>query len=86
MPSLKEAAAALHLSTRTFRRRLEAEKVTFSAMVDEVRMQRALLLLRSRELTVEDVGERLGFTDVANFTRAFRRWTGTTPTAYRTGA
>jgi AraC-like DNA-binding protein len=85
IPSLTEAADALHMSSRTFRRRLEAESLSFSALVDDERMRRALLLLRSQELSVEAIGERLGYQNVANFTRAFRRWTGTTPTTYRSG-
>jgi AraC-like DNA-binding protein len=83
--SLKEVARALRLSPRTLRRRLEAEQVTFSVLVDTERKQRALLLLRSRKLTIEDIGARLGYQNVANFTRAFRRWMGTTPSAYRNG-
>ncbi|MGH7434617.1 MAG: AraC family transcriptional regulator ligand-binding domain-containing protein, partial [Polyangiaceae bacterium] len=74
--SLVAVARALSLSTRTFRRRLEAEGLTFSELADEERRRRALLLLRSKELSVQQVGERLGYSDVANFTRAFRRWTG----------
>lgn len=60
--------------------------MTFSALIDAERRRRALLLLRSRELSIQQIGERLGYSDVANFTRAFRRWTGKTPSAYRSGA
>jgi AraC-like DNA-binding protein len=79
------AARAIHVSTRTFRRRLEAEGVTFSALADDERRRRALLLLRSNDLSLQEIGDRLGYSDVANFSRAFRRWTGRTPRAYRTG-
>jgi AraC-like DNA-binding protein len=41
------------------------------------------MLLRSSDLSIETVAERVGYSDVANFTRAFRRWTGSTPAAYR---
>jgi AraC-like DNA-binding protein len=85
VPSLADVARDLHLSPRTLRRRLEAEEVSFSSLVDAERMRRALLLLRSHELTVDDIGERLGYQNIANFTRAFRRWTGKTPSAYRNG-
>jgi AraC-like DNA-binding protein len=81
--SLKTVARNLRLSPRTFRRHLESEGVTFSELADEERRRRALLLLRSNELSVREVGDRLGYSDVANFTRAFRRWTGKTPSAYR---
>ena len=52
-------------------------------VVDDVRKQRALLLLARKDLGVEQVADRLGYSDVANFTRAFRRWTGQTPAEYR---
>jgi AraC-like DNA-binding protein len=81
--SLKGVARALRLSPRTFRRHLEAEGVTFSMLADEERRRRALLLLRSNELSIREIGDRLGYSDGANFTRAFRRWTGKTPRAYR---
>jgi AraC-like DNA-binding protein len=84
-PPLKDVARALRLSPRTFRRRLEGEGVSFSALVDVERMRKSLLLLRSQELTIEQISERLGYENVANFTRAFRRWTGKTPSAYRSG-
>jgi len=40
-------------------------------------------MLRSSEITFEEVAERLDYSSVANFVRAFRRWTGKTPAAYR---
>jgi AraC-like DNA-binding protein len=83
--SLPGAARVLHVSTRTFRRRLDAEGVTFSMLADDERRRRALLLLRSNELSLQEIGDRLGYSDVANFSRAFRRWTGKTPRAYRSG-
>jgi AraC-like DNA-binding protein len=83
LPSLDEAASALALSSRTLKRRLAEEGTGFGAILDEQRKDRALLLLRSGELSVEAVAERVGYSDVANFTRAFRRWTGATPTAFR---
>jgi len=81
--SLDDVAKALSLSGRTLKRRLAEEGTDFSTLLDEQRRERALLLLRSPELSVEAVADRIGYSDVANFTRAFRRWTGTTPTAYR---
>jgi len=56
---------------------------SFSEVLDEVRRQRALLLLEDRRLALADVAGRLGYSDTANFTRAFRRWTGQTPAAFR---
>ncbi|HEY3818845.1 MAG TPA: AraC family transcriptional regulator [Polyangiaceae bacterium] len=81
--SLDDVARRLHVSTRTLKRRLAEEGASFSGMLEEVRRQRALLLLEDRRLAVEEVAARLGYSDAANFTRAFRRWTGETPAAYR---
>jgi AraC-like DNA-binding protein len=81
--SLEEAAKDLGMSARTMRRRLADEGLTFAMLLNEQRKESALAMLRSRERTVDDVASRLGYSNAANFTRAFRQWTGTTPTAYR---
>jgi AraC-like DNA-binding protein len=81
--SVVEVAHQLHVSTRTLKRRLAEHGTTFTEIADDVRRQRALLLLENRELSIGEVASRLGYTEVPNFTRAFRRWTGKTPAAYR---
>jgi AraC-like DNA-binding protein len=80
---LEEVAVELHVSTRTLKRRLAAEAVSFSQLLDEERRSHALLLLRAPERSLDEIADRLGYSDLANFTRAFRRWTGKTPGAYR---
>jgi AraC-like DNA-binding protein len=81
--SLEEAAKELGMSARTLRRRLALEGLSFASVLNEQRKETALAMLRSRELSVDDVAARLGYSNAANFTRAFRQWTGMTPTAYR---
>jgi AraC-like DNA-binding protein len=81
---LKIIAGDLQLAPRTLRRRLRSEGTTFSALMEDDRKERALLLLRGSGLSIRQIGERLGYSDTANFTRAFRRWTGLTPSRYRT--
>lgn len=76
-------AKRLHLSSRTLKRRLADHGTTFSAIRDEDRRQRALLLLADRSLSIGEVATQLGYTELPNFTRAFRRWTGETPAEYR---
>ncbi|NUT92715.1 MAG: AraC family transcriptional regulator [Saccharothrix sp.] len=83
-PDMTATAARLHLSTRTLRRRLAAEGTSYHRLVAEVRHATALELLSTTRLGVEPIALRLGYTDASTFTRAFRRWTGTTPGAYRT--
>jgi AraC-like DNA-binding protein len=84
--SLEEAAALLSMSPRTLKRRLAGEGTEFSALLDEQRKDRAIALLRSPDVALAAVAEALGYSDTANFSRAFRRWTGSTPAAYRRGA
>ncbi len=81
--SLDDVARELHLSSRTLKRRLADEHTTFSAIRENLRRQRALLLLDHRGLAIGEIASRLGYTELPNFTRAFRRWTGMTPASYR---
>jgi len=81
--SVVEVAAQLNMSARTLKRRLAERATTFSAIRDDVRLQRALLLLDDRRRTIGEIATQLGYTELPNFTRAFRKWTGMTPHAYR---
>ncbi len=83
--SLEDVAAEMHLSPRTLKRKLAAQGVTYTDVLDEQRREAALLLLSAPDLSLDVVAERLGYSDVANFSRAFRRWTGASPGAYRRG-
>lgn len=81
--SSPEVALALHLSPRTFSRRLAAEGTHFQAIKDEVRRDLAIQELTSGQQTLIDLASWLGFEDLPSFNRAFKRWTGSTPGAYR---
>jgi AraC-like DNA-binding protein len=83
MRSLREVAGCMQLSVRTFKRRLAAQGVSFSELVEQERRQRACLLLTSSQLSLNEITERLGYSTLPNFARAFRRWTGQTPAHYR---
>lgn len=82
-PVLDEVAAQLCMSGRTLTRKLQARGLRFQALVDEVRQRRALQLLVRDDLDIQAVATALGFADPANFTRAFKRWTGCSPSLYR---
>jgi AraC-like DNA-binding protein len=84
MPSMREAAAELHLDERTLHRRLSSEGTSFRKLEAEVREALAVELLSRNGLTVEEVSSRLGYSEVAAFSRAFKRWTGTPPSTVRT--
>jgi len=76
-------ARALRMAPRTLKRRLAELGTTYSTLRDSQRRARALLLLDERALSISEVADRLGYTELPNFTRAFRRWTGMSPAAYR---
>jgi AraC-like DNA-binding protein len=76
-------ARSLHLSTRTLKRRLMDEGVTYSALLDGERHKRALTMVSVTDLPLEEVAHRLDYSSFANFARAFRRWTGESPAQYR---
>lgn len=81
--SIERVARDLHLSVRTLRRRLDALGVTFQRLLEEVRHRRAVEYLTTTEEGIERIAARLGYLDSSNFRRAFRRWTGKPPAAYR---
>lgn len=82
-PAMAEVAAERHVTERTLRRQLAAEGTSFRALLDEVREALARELLVAAGLGVEQTAARLGFAEPASFVHAFRRWTGTTPGAFR---
>jgi AraC-like DNA-binding protein len=81
--SLKDVSAALGLSPRSLKRKLAVQNASFSTLVEQQQRETAMLLLRSSEQTIEQIADKLGYSNVSNFVRAFRRWVGDTPAAYR---
>lgn len=84
-PAMADIARELNITERTLRRQLAAAGQRFSAIRDRVLEQRARLLLQESSLTVSAIAAELGFGDLRDFRRAFRRWTGLTPQALRQG-
>jgi AraC-like DNA-binding protein len=82
-PSRVEIARALGTSTRTLQRRLAAESTTYAELVDTTRRDLAEAYLRQDRYSMTDIAYLLGFASAASFTRAFRRWTGRTPSEGR---
>ena len=82
-PSVVEIAKDLRMSPRTLKRKLAELDTTFSVIRDDLRRQRALLMLDNRALSIGEIAAKLGYSELPNFTRAFRKWTGQTPIAYR---
>ncbi|MES2820406.1 MAG: AraC family transcriptional regulator [Pseudomonadota bacterium] len=82
-PDLESAARALHTSGRSLRRQLSGLGTSYQAVLDEVRKRLALQYLGTTQLPLFEVAALLGFSDVSNFRRAFRKWTGKRPGDYR---
>ena len=82
-PTFTDIAKKLCLSERTLRRRLADNGVSFQALLDNVRKNRALEMLANPRLSIEQVAFEVGFCDSHNFRRAFKRWTGSTPSEMR---
>jgi AraC-like DNA-binding protein len=80
---IRALARELHISVRTLQRRLGEEGTSFAVLVDEVRHELARTLIRRADLSLVDVATRVGFAEFATFSRAFKRWTGLAPGAYR---
>lgn len=82
-PTVYAAAAAASMNLRTMQRQLATGGVTFETILDEYRHRHAVLYLQIGDMSVTDIAFKLGYSDSAHFTRAFRRWTGRNPRAFR---
>lgn len=80
---IEAVAEQLFMSDRTLKRQLAAEDTSFSTIVDEVRYRRATSLLSRTDYSLEQIADELGYSDVANFSRAFKRWSGRSPSNWR---
>jgi AraC-like DNA-binding protein len=81
--SAKRIAGLLSMNRRTLNRRLHGEGTSFTIVVNEVRFEIARQLLADSEVTFNQVAAALGFSEPSAFTRAFRRWSGQSPTEWR---
>lgn len=76
-------ATPFNMSPRHLRRKLSETRTTYEKLLDEVRMELAMRLIQEGRLNLGRIAFELGFLDPSSFTRAFRRWTGMSPTAFR---
>jgi AraC-like DNA-binding protein len=82
-PSEQSIARAVSVSPRSLQRRLAAESTTFTEVLTAVRCELAERYVGDPDLPVTEIGYMLGFSDVAAFSRAFKRWTGQSPAERR---
>ncbi|MDJ0897094.1 MAG: AraC family transcriptional regulator ligand-binding domain-containing protein [Alphaproteobacteria bacterium] len=83
-PRIETIAEIAGTSVRSLQRRLAANGLSHTEIVDQARYQAATRLLQDADIRITDVAMDLGYTDSAHFTRAFKRWAGITPREYRT--
>jgi AraC-like DNA-binding protein len=82
-PAMGAVAGELALSGRSLQRRLELEGTSYARIVDEARRSQAVALLSAPGVSVGEVTWLLGFSEQSAFSRAFRRWTGASPSEFR---
>jgi AraC-like DNA-binding protein len=82
-PHLDEVASHFDISSRTLRRELQKEGTTFQGVADKVRENIAIHYLATTRRPISAIAVELGYDELSNFGRAFKRWTGKTPSDYR---
>lgn len=82
-PSMEYVSAELNMSSRTLRRKLKELGFSFSAIVDEIRMNLAIDYLHHSRLTTAELAIFMGYSEESSFRRAFKGWTGHNPSYYR---
>lgn len=82
-PSIEKVAVVLNISSQTLRRRLKVESTSYPTIKDEVRFELATQYLRSGKLSVAQIADRLGFSEARSFTRAFKQWSGVSPSKFK---
>jgi len=81
-PTMARVARAIGFGERTLQRRLGERGTTFERLFQDVRRQRTLELLAQDSLSIQAVALESGYHDASSFHRAFRAWTGVTPSAF----
>ncbi len=83
LPDLDWISGQLHLTPRTLRRKLTEEGTSLRELKEQLRRDFAIKLLSSEHLGVNEISDRVGFSETAAFCRAFKRWTGYSPSKWR---
>jgi AraC-like DNA-binding protein len=82
-PDIESVAEKLSLSARTLQRKLSEEQTTFKDIMQETRFGIARQLLKQKHLTVSEISYMLGYSDLGNFSRSFKKYSGLSPQAFR---
>ncbi len=82
-PDINRLAAAAGLSVRSFQRQPSQANLSYAKLVEQVRFDQAVRWLQDPTVKLTDIAMELGYAEPANFSRAFKRWTGTSPREFR---
>jgi AraC-like DNA-binding protein len=80
---ISEVARLTDMSVRTLQRQLKHHGLKFNDLLNQAKFEHAKQMLNRPEVSIKAVAQSLGYSDSAHFTRAFRRWSGLAPTAFR---
>jgi len=83
IPAFGAVAAHVHMSPRTLNRRLKAIGTSYKEIVSDTRKRHAFEYLSGNNLTIDQIAKRLGYKDPSNFSKAFKHWTGLSPSEFR---
>ncbi len=79
----ESVARSLHMSSRNLQRKLKDDGTTYKDLLDQTRRDLAEQYVRQKHLSIKEITYLLGFSESANFSRAFKRWTGRSPSEFR---
>ena len=83
--AVRDAARLANRSVRSLQRRLAEEGLAFFELVQAAREELARDLIADHSISINEIATRLGYSSISNFSRAFQRWTGKSPTEFRRG-
>lgn len=82
-PSQEKIAASLHMSLRNLQRKLAEVDNSYKAILNQTREELAVSYMNDQQYSISEIAYLLGFADTSGFTRAFKRWTGQSPSDFR---
>ena len=85
LPDFETVSSELNLSPQTLRRRLKEENTSYQEIKDNIRRDQSIYHLSRQDFSINEIADLVGFTEPSTFHRAFKKWTGLTPGAYRQG-
>lgn len=82
-PGLEQLAQRLNCSPRSLRRHLSHAGSSYQKLLDALRFERARQLLEQQQLPIQQIAELMGYSETASFRHAFQRWSGMSPSRFR---